>query len=248
MPLLLNCDLGECPEARKTGLDDQVMPFIDQASIACGFHAGDHSLMKKTLLSAKQHNVAVGAHPSYPDSVGFGRRSMNLPPTEIIKLVQHQIRSLSKVAETLDIQVSYVKPHGALYNDMMINGHLRSAIMQAIADSQEQHNRPLAFMLQATADAYIHRQEAQMFGLELIFEAFADRCYNDDGSLLSRSVEGAVHNREKMLKQVQQLNNQGTVTTASGLELPLQVDSICVHGDNRESVNAIEQIRQLINP
>lgn len=87
-----------------------------------------------------------------------------------------------------------------------------------------------------------------MFGLELIFEAFADRCYNDDGSLLSRSVEGAVHNREKMLKQVQQLNNQGTITTASGLELPLQVDSICVHGDNRESVNAIEQIRQLINP
>ena len=88
------------------------------------------------------------------------------------------------MAETLDIQVSYVKPHGALYNDMMINGHLRSAIMQAIAETQEQHNRPLAFMLQATADAETHRQEAQMFGLEPIFEAFADRCYNDDGSLL----------------------------------------------------------------
>jgi UPF0271 protein len=204
--------------------------------------------MKKTLLSAKQHSVAVGAHPSYPDSVGFGRRSMNLPPAEIIKLVQHQIRSLNEVAETLDIQVSYVKPHGALYNDMMTNGHLRSAIMQAITNSQEQHSRPLAFMLQATVDADIHRQEAQMFGLELIFEAFADRCYNDDGSLLSRSVEGAVHSREKMLEQVQQLNNQGTITTASGLELPLQADSLCVHGDNREAVNAIEEIRQLINP
>ena len=248
MPLLLNCDLGECPEAQITGLDDQVMPFIDQASIACGFHAGDHSLMKKTLLSAKQHNVAVGAHPSYPDSVGFGRRSMNLPPAEVIKLVQHQIRALSEVAETLDIQVSYVKPHGALYNDMMTNGHLRSAIMQAIADSQEQHSRPLAFMLQATADAEIHRQEAQIFGLELIFEAFADRCYNDDGSLLSRSVEGAVHSREKILAQVQQLKDHRTVITASGLELPLQADSLCVHGDNREAINVIEEIRQLINP
>lgn len=247
MSLLLNCDLGECPEDQKTGLDDQVMPFIDQASIACGFHAGDHSLMKKTLLAAKQHNVAVGAHPSYPDSVGFGRRSMNLPPGEIITLVQHQIRVLSEIAEAHDIPVTYVKPHGALYNDMMTNGHLRSAIMQAIADSQEQHNRPLAFMLQATVDADIHRQEAQMFGLELIFEAFADRCYNDDGSLISRSQEGAVHNHEKMLEQVQQLNNQGTITTASGLELALQVDSLCVHGDNPEAVNAIAEIRQLIN-
>jgi len=247
MALLLNCDLGECHEAWETGLDDQVMPFIDQANIACGFHAGNHSLMKSTLLSAKQHNVAVGAHPSYPDSAGFGRRSMNLPPTEIIKLLQHQIRSLNEVAETLDIQVSYVKPHGALYNDMMINGHLRSAIMQAIAETQEQHNRPLAFMLQATADAETHRQEAQMFGLEPIFEAFADRCYNDDGSLLSRSKPGAVHSREKMLKQVQQLNNHGTVITASGLELPVQADSLCVHGDNAEAVNAIAEIRQLIN-
>ncbi len=248
MALLLNCDLGECPEAQKTGLDDQVMPFIDQANIACGFHAGDHSLMKKTLLAAKQHNVAIGAHPSYPDSVGFGRRSMNLPPAEIIKLVQHQIRVLCEIAQTLDIPVSYVKPHGALYNDMMTNGHLRSAIMQAIADSSAIQDQPLAFMLQATADAETHRQEAQMFGLEPIFEAFADRCYADDGSLLSRSKPGAVHSREKMLKQVQQLNNHGTVITASGLELPVQADSLCVHGDNAEAVNAIAKIRQLINP
>ena len=247
MPLLLNCDLGECPEAQITGLDDQVMPFIDQANIACGFHAGDHSLMKKTLLAAKQHNIAVGAHPSYPDSVGFGRRSMNLPPADIIKLVQHQVRVLREIAETLDIQVSYVKPHGALYNDMMINGHLRSAIMQAIVDCSAAQHRPLAFMLQATADAGIHRQEAQMFGLEPIFEAFADRCYNDDGSLLSRNRPAAVHSREKMLEQVQQLTKQGTITTVNGLELPLQVDSICVHGDNRESVNTIKEIRQLIN-
>lgn len=247
MPLLLNCDLGECSEASENGLDDQVMPFIDQASIACGFHAGDHSLMKKTLLSAKQHNVTVGAHPSYPDTVGFGRRSMNLPASEIIKLVQHQIRVLSQIAEPLDIPVTYVKPHGALYNDMMVNGHLRSAIMQAIVDSPTVQGQPLAFILQATADADIHRQEAQMFGLEPIFEAFADRCYNDDGSLLSRSNPQAVHSREKMLAQIQQIKTHGTVTTVSGQQLPLRADSLCVHGDNRESVNAIEEIRQLLN-
>lgn len=246
MPLLLNCDLGECPEAWENGLDDQVMPYIDQASIACGFHAGDHRLMKNTLLSAKRYNIAVGAHPSYPDSFGFGRRSMNLTPVEIIKLVQHQIRVLCEIAETLNIQVSYVKPHGALYNDMMTNGHLRSAIMQAIVDSPTAQDQPLAFMLQATADAEIHRQEAQMFGIELIFEAFADRCYNDDGSLLSRRVEGAVHCREKMLEQVQQLKNHGTVTTIGGNLLTLPVNTICVHGDNSESVKAIEEIRQLL--
>ena len=95
--------------------------------------------------------------------------------------------------------------------------------MQAIAESQEQYNRPLAFMLQATADSEIHRQEAQMFGIDIIFEAFADRCYNDDGSLLSRSEEGAVHSSEKMLKQVEQLKNHGTVTTISGHQLALQV-------------------------
>ncbi len=248
MPLLLNCDLGECSEAWETGLGEQVMPFIDQASIACGFHAGDHRLMKKTLLAAKQHNIAVGAHPSYPDSVGFGRRSMNLPPAEVIKLLEHQVRSLCGIADRLEIPVTYVKPHGALYNDMMTNGHLRSAIMQAIINSSAARDRPLAFMLQATADTEIHRQEARMFGLEPIFEAFADRCYNDDGSLLPRSRTEAIHSPEKILEQVQQLNNHGSVTTVSGLRLALQADSLCVHGDNPEAVNTIEQIRRLLHP
>lgn len=243
MPLLLNCDLGESFGAWKMGLDDQVMPFIDQANIACGFHAGDPVVIKKTLLAAKRNNVQVGAHPSYPDISGFGRRSMKIPPVELIALLQYQIAALTGMATNLGIEVQYVKPHGALYNDMMADGHIRSAVMEAIAECHQ----PLAFMLQATPDAEIHRQEAQAFGLDVLFEAFADRCYDDNGALLSRAKEGAVHSREKMLEQVVQLKEQGTVTTVSGHQLELQADSLCVHGDNMDGVNAIEKIRQLIS-
>jgi UPF0271 protein len=243
MPLLLNCDLGESFGAWKMGLDDQVMPFIDQANIACGFHAGDPVVIKKTLLAAKRNNVQVGAHPSYPDISGFGRRSMKIPPVELIALLQYQIAALTGMASNLGIEVQYVKPHGALYNDMMADGHIRSAVMEAIAECHQ----PLAFMLQATPDAEIHRQEAQAFGLDVLFEAFADRCYDDNGALLSRAKEGAVHSREKMLEQVVQLQEQGTVTTVSGHQLELQADSLCVHGDNMDGVNAIEKIRQLIS-
>jgi UPF0271 protein len=243
MSLRLNCDLGESFGAWKMGLDDQVMPFIDQANIACGFHAGDPIVIKNTLLSAKRHNVMVGAHPSYPDLAGFGRRSMKLPATEIIAIVEYQIAALAGMAENIDTPITYLKPHGALYNDMMANGHIRSAIMEAIAGS----HLPLAFMLQATPEAETHRQEAEMFGLEVMFEAFADRCYDDNGALLSRAKEGAVHSREKMLAQVAQLKNDSSVTTVSGHRLELQADSLCVHGDNLEGVSAIEEIRQLVN-
>jgi len=243
MPLLLNCDLGESFGAWKMGLDDQVMPFIDQANIACGFHAGDPVVIKKTLLAAKRNNVQIGAHPSYPDISGFGRRSMKIPPVELIALLQYQIAALTGMANNLGVEVQYVKPHGALYNDMMADGHIRSAVMEAIAECHQ----PLAFMLQATPDAETHRQEAKAFGLEVLFEAFADRCYDDNGALLSRTKEGAVHSREKMLEQVVQLQAHGTVTTVSGHQLALQADSLCVHGDNMDGVNAIEKIRQLIS-
>ena len=243
MPLSLNCDLGESFGAWKMGLDDQVMPFIDQANIACGFHAGDPVVIKKTLLAAKRNNVQVGAHPSYPDISGFGRRSMKIPAVELIALLQYQIAALTGMASNLGIEVAYVKPHGALYNDMMADGHIRSAVMEAISECHQ----PLAFMLQATPDAETHREEARAFGLEVLFEAFADRCYDDSGALLSRAKEGAVHSREKMLEQIIQLQQHGTVTTVSGHQLELQADSLCVHGDNMDGVNAIEKIRQLIS-
>ena len=238
----LNCDLGESFGSWTMGLDAQVMPFIDQANIACGFHAGDPLVMQKTLELAKANNVSVGAHPGYPDLVGFGRRSMNCSAEEVIALVNYQIAAIDGVAKSLGIVLEYVKPHGALYNDMMLSQDIRKAILQALSS----YHRPLKLMLQATLDIEQHRAEAKHFNIDILSEAFADRCYDDDGKLLSRAKDGAVHNKEKMLAQVKQLKEQGSVTTISGNILPLKADSLCVHGDNIEGVQAISAIRELI--
>ncbi|MEH6586628.1 MAG: 5-oxoprolinase subunit PxpA [Halioglobus sp.] len=240
--MLLNCDLGESYGSWTMGLDAEVMPHIDQANVACGFHGGDPLTIRNTLALAAKHGVSVGAHPAYPDLVGFGRRSMALSAEEIIASLQYQVAALDGMTLSAGLTLAYVKPHGALYNDMMANQEVRTAIMQALAT----YHRPLPLMLQATNEADAHKSEAAGLGIELLFEAFADRCYDDDGKLLSRRKPGAVHNREKMLAQVAQLKDQGTLTTVSGQTLALAPDTLCVHGDNLEGVQAIREIRTLV--
>jgi UPF0271 protein len=225
------------------GADEQVMPYIDQANIACGFHAGDPVVMAKTLALAKQHGVSVGAHPSYPDTNGFGRRSMQLSDNEVIQLIHYQIATLVGMAAVQGLSVDYVKPHGALYNDMMKQPHLRGLIMQAVAE----YPLPLSLMLQATPEHAAHTDEAAIYELPLLFEAFADRCYTDEGLLVSRSKANAVLDETTMLEQVKQLLSDQSVTTESGKILALQVDSICVHGDNETGVKSIQRIRGMVN-
>jgi len=243
MDLLLNCDLGETVDDDQLVIESQVMPHIDQANIACGFHAGNPLIMEKTLRLAKQHQVSVGAHPSYPDKFNFGRQSMNISARDLIACLKHQIATLDKVAHNIDLCISYVKPHGALYNDMMKNGHLRSAVMAAIAESTA-----ATLMLQATEDAEIHRQEADAFGIALYLEVFADRAYQDTGALVPRNQQGAILDNEKTLAQVQQLKQDASVTTVSGKRLSLIADSLCVHGDNPQAVADISQIRAILSP
>ncbi|WP_299771467.1 5-oxoprolinase subunit PxpA [uncultured Pseudoteredinibacter sp.] len=243
MSLLLNCDLGESFGNWTMGMDAAVMPHIDQANIACGFHAGDPLIMQHTLELAKTHSVSVGAHPAYPDLVGFGRRSMNISMSELKAMISYQLSALEGMAASKGLTVEYLKPHGAMYNDMMAKTENRIAIMEAIAE----HHRPVKLMLQATPQWQSHQDEAQKIGIECLFEAFADRCYDDDGKLLARSKAGAVHDKEKMLAQVIQLAKQGTVTTVSGHILELQADTLCVHGDNAEGVAAIASIREAIS-
>ncbi len=239
----LNCDLGESYGSWHMGHDAAVMPYIDQASIACGFHAGDPVTMRNTLTMAAKHNVAIGAHPAYPDITGFGRRSMTLSRDEIIACLHYQVSALEGMAQSQGLALAYVKPHGALYHDMMAQEDVRAAIFDAMAS----YYRPLTLMLQSTQRADKHREEGKLAGVKLLFEAFADRCYADDGSLVPRSQPGAIHSRDHMLAQVQQLRCDSSVTSLSGDRIGLQVDTVCVHGDNPEGIHSIAAIRALLD-
>lgn len=241
--MLLNCDLGESYGNWTMGADASVMPHIDQANIACGFHAGDPLTMRHTLNLAAQHGVTIGAHPGYPDLVGFGRRSMQLSYEEISANLIYQVGALDGMAQSMGLTLSYVKPHGALYQDMMASIGVRGAILQAVAS----YHRPLQLVVQATEQANEHTKEADQVGVQLMLEAFADRRYDDDGSLLHRNQSSAILSHEEMLEQVAQLNRDNSVTTVGGKTISLQVDTLCVHGDNLEGVRAIEAIRALAN-
>lgn len=241
--LLLNCDLGESFGSWQMGLDHEAMPYIDLANIACGFHAGDADVISNTLALAKQHNVTVGAHPAYPDLQGFGRRSMQCSATEIRNMIHYQVAALDGMAQCQGLQLHYIKPHGALYNDMMS----KPAVWQAVLTAVASYHKPLKLMILATNNAAEHQQQAQQAGVSLLLEAFADRRYTDDGKLTPRTQPGAVLHGEQVLQQVQQLLQQGSVTTQSGNALPLQADTLCVHGDNLAAIAQLKQIRDLLN-
>ncbi|MDQ9090203.1 5-oxoprolinase subunit PxpA [Pseudoalteromonas haloplanktis] len=237
----LNCDLGESFGVWQMGLDTEVMPHIDMANIACGFHGGDSDVMASTLRLAKQYNVMIGAHPSYPDKQGFGRRSMALSAQELTNCLHYQIAALEGMARVQGLSLEYVKPHGALYNDMMLDETLLTTVMQAIAC----YPSTLKLMILATANAKQHQQLAKQYQLDLILEAFADRQYTDDGLLVSRSLAGSVHDKPALIAQVKQLLTTGCVTTRSGKQLPLHADSLCVHGDNAAGIALIQEIKTL---
>lgn len=238
--LLLNCDMGESFGAWTMGLDDQVMPHVDCANIACGFHASDPGVMRKTVALALMHEVRIGAHPAYPDLAGFGRRSMQCSPQEITDLLHYQIGALDGICRTQGGRVSYVKPHGALYNDMMQNPDLLRTVMQAIAA----YDPALPLMLLARRDNQPARALAAECGIKLLFEAFADRAYDHQGYLVPRSEPGAVlHETEKVVEQALKLAKGVALTANDGSELRLDADTLCVHGDNPAAVEAVKQIR-----
>jgi UPF0271 protein len=239
----LNCDLGESFGAWQMGLDAEVMPLIDQANIACGFHAGDPTVLVNTLILAKTHQVQIGAHPSYDDKQGFGRRSVKMNADELKHLLWYQIAAVDGVAKNLGLELGYVKPHGALYNDMMANPALLETVMQAVAS----YHTPLKLMLLATGCAAQHKVLAQQYQLELLFEAFADRRYKSDGSLTPRSQTGSVLDHQTALVQVQQLLQSGTVQSDTGESVTIEADTLCVHGDNPAAVALVQSIRQLLD-
>lgn len=237
---LLNCDMGESLGEWRMGMDEEVMPLIDLASVACGFHASDPVTMARTVLLAKQAGVRTGAHPSYPDLVGFGRRSMQCSSGEITSLVHYQIGALDGIGRAQGVRVHYVKPHGALYNDMMRDYDILRAILEAVAT----YGRELPLIVLAREDNSEVHAIAEEFGVPLLLEAFADRAYDHKGLLMPRSSTGSVyHDEAKILAQAMLLAQEGFVETPDGARIPLQADTLCVHGDNVASVQAIKKIR-----
>ena len=240
----LNADMGESFGSWHMGRDADVMPYVNMANIACGFHASDPLTMELTLLLAQQHGVSVGAHPGYPDLVGFGRRSMTCSSAEVRTLILYQIGALSAIAGAIGSQVDYVKPHGALYSDMMKDDSLMQTIMAAVASLKP----TLPLMIQATTRNDHYRGMAQASGCRLLFEAFADRACHDDGTLVSRLEPNAVFDdRATILNRVQQLVQTGTLTSVRGNTVALLPDTLCVHGDNAASIATIAEIRKVID-
>lgn len=240
----LNCDMGEAFGAWKMGLDDKIMPFVDQANIACGFHASDPLTMAKTVALAKQHKVTIGAHPAYPDLVGFGRRNMDIAPAELKAIIQYQIGALQGICKSQGVPVSYVKPHGALYNTMMADFSVLETVMQAVSELDSS----LTLMVMAVPEAPEIQNMAKKYGLALYFEAFSDRLYTDEGRLMPRKEPNAVHHSLALIEaQIEQLCISGTLTTASGKSLKIHADTICVHGDGDHAVEAVAAIRSIVN-
>lgn len=241
--MLLNCDMGEFDGEQSAGDDAKIMPFIDQANIACGFHAGGPFAVQQTLLLAAQHRVQPGAHPAYPDRANFGRRSMALSKNELTAVLHYQIAALEGMAATCGIKLTHVKPHGALYNDAMRNAQVRAIVMDAIANYQQ----PYPLVLQATPAAAKHRSEAEERGITLWLEAFADRAYTREGLLQARDEKNAVLEADAILSQVAQLLDSGCVTSWDGHIIPVAADTLCVHGDNPEALAAIASIRAMLD-
>ena len=239
----LNCDLGESFGAWTMGQDEAVMPYIDMANVACGFHASDPSIMATTVALALQHSVEIGAHPSYQDLVGFGRRSISHTPEEIRGLIWYQAGALEGICRAHGTRVTYVKPHGALNNDMMKDRTVLRAVMEAVASFRG----GLPLMLPVTLQADQHRELAGQIGLPLIFEAFADRAYDDQGHLVPRREAGAVHeDPEVIVQQALSLVSRQGLHSRSGQWLSLAADTLCVHGDNAHALEATRLIRKAI--
>ena len=239
----LNCDMGEAFGAWAMGLDEDIMPFVDQANIACGFHASDPFTMSKTVALARKHNVTIGAHPAYPDLVGFGRRNMDIAPDELKAIIQYQIGALQGICQAHGTKVTYVKPHGALYNTMMANFHVLETVMQAVCEL----DNSLILMVMAIPEAEQVKALAKQYNLALWFEAFSDRLYTDDGRLTPRKQANAVHkNFDLIEQQVLQLSEQGSLITESGNTLAVHADTICVHGDGDHALEAVQRIRSVV--
>ena len=230
-----NCDMGESFGAWKMGLDEEVIKHVTSSNIACGFHAGDPVWMEHTVELARAHGVAIGAHPSYPDLMGFGRRDMAASPGDVKSYVKYQVGALRGFLAGGKLQ--HVKAHGALYNAAIKDDDLARAICQAVLEIDPQI---ILVVLAGTRWVEIARE----MGNRVARETFADRAFSPDGTLAPRSQPGAVlHDPDQVVERSLRMIIEGTVTATDGRDIPIEADTICLHGDNPGAVELAAAIR-----
>ncbi|MDX1705689.1 5-oxoprolinase subunit PxpA [Pseudidiomarina sp.] len=245
--MLLNCDMGERCEAWPVGDDAAVMPYIDMASIACGFHAGEPAIMQATICLAKSRQVQIGAHPGYPDLAHFGRRSMQFSASDLRAILLYQIGALDALCRANGVVLRYVKPHGALYNDKQKQPELFETIVRTIAEMNRHREPALQLVTLAKVDNRWQEDIAAKFEVQLLREVFADRRYDPDGSLRSREHADAVlTKRADILQQAVSFARGEPITASDGSKLTLAADTLCVHGDNPESIATVAAIRDAL--
>jgi UPF0271 protein len=231
MKIDLNCDMGE-----NIGNDEDIMPYITSANIACGFHAGDESSMEATVRLARQYGVAVGAHPSWKDVEGFGRREMSLPPDEVEALILSQIRALAAIAKSEGVEMRHIKPHGALYNQAAKDKVLASVIAKAVKQFSEN------LILVGLAGSELIKAGIEV-GLKVANEGFPDRNYNSDGTLVSRKEPHAIlMSPEEVAKHALDLIRNGILFG----EDRMKVDTLCLHGDHPHAVQNAKLVREAL--
>jgi UPF0271 protein len=234
----LNCDMGESFGAWTMGRDAELMDFVSSVNIACGFHAGDPAVMRRTVETAVNKNVAVGAHPGYPDLQGFGRRAMAFSPQEVFDMVLCQAAALKGICEASGTRLHHVKPHGALYNTAAKDRALANAIARAVKSLDSE-----LILYGLSGSLLISEAEAE--GLRTASEVFADRTYQPDGSLTPRSQPDAlISNAGAAAAQALQMISEQSVAAATGENVPLRTETICIHGDGENAVEFAMAIRE----
>ncbi len=241
MNIDLNADMGESFGNYILGQDGELLEYVSSANLACGFHAGDPVVMARTVKLAAAKGVSIGAHPSYPDLQGFGRRSMNMTPEEIEATILYQLGALDGFARVAGTRLNHVKAHGALYNDAVLDEKIAKAYVQAVARFNP------SLWLVASASSPLVFDTARQAGLKVLREAFADRAYNADGTLVSRQIKGSMlAEPAQVAAQVVRMVKEHQVIALDGTPVALEADTICIHGDGPHALDFARAVRQAL--
>lgn len=236
----VNSDLGESFGRYTLGMDADILPLVSSANVACGYHASDPLVMNKTIAMAKEADVRVGAHPGFPDLMGFGRRNMDVSPAEAKAYTLYQLGALDAFCKAHGVKMQHVKPHGAMYNMAGKDYALSKAICEAIYE----YDKDLIVMALSGGEL-VHA--AEDMGLKVAREVFADRAYEEDGSLVNRRKEGAmITDENEAIARVVRMIKEQKVTAITGKDIPIKADSVCVHGDGVKALAFVKKIRETL--